>query len=209
MTHDLPGPTFRLLSKDVAYLKLSSIQSLDIPRDIQSAKGTRGLIVDIRNYPSDFVVFALGSLLIRQSTPFVFPTTPDLSNPGAFHAGPPISLTPSEPHYAGKVVILVDEVTQSSAEYTAMALRSTPNAIVIGSTTAGADGNVSTIPLPGGLRTMISGLGVFIPMERRRSVSAFTWTSKCILPSAASAPGAMRFSNQPSAKLFPSFQNRM
>lgn len=44
-----------------------------------------------------------------------------------------------------------------------MALRSTPNAIVVGSTTAGADGNVSTIPLPGGLRTMISGIGVFYP----------------------------------------------
>jgi C-terminal processing protease CtpA/Prc len=33
----------------------------------------------------------------------------------------------------------------------------------VGSTTAGADGNVSQIPLPGGLNTMISGLGVFYP----------------------------------------------
>jgi C-terminal processing protease CtpA/Prc len=38
--------------------------------------------------------------------------------------------------------------------------------IVIGSTTAGADGNVSNIPLPGGLRTMISGIGVFYPDRR-------------------------------------------
>jgi C-terminal processing protease CtpA/Prc len=63
-------------------------------------------------------------------------------------------------------VILVDEVTQSSAEYTTMAFRSSPNAFVIGSTTAGADGNVSPIPLPGGLRTMISGIGVFYPDKR-------------------------------------------
>jgi hypothetical protein len=35
--------------------------------------------------------------------------------------------------------------------------------VVIGSTTAVADGNVSTIPLPGGLRPMISGIGVFYP----------------------------------------------
>jgi C-terminal processing protease CtpA/Prc len=46
---------------------------------------------------------------------------------------------------------------------TAMALHAAPDAIVIGSTTAGADGNVSEVPLPGGLRTMISGLGVFYP----------------------------------------------
>ena len=71
--------------------------------------------------------------------------------------------TAQEPHYAGKVVILVDEVTQSSAEYHAMAFRRAPGAKVVGSTTAGADGNVSQFPLPGGLRSMVSGLGVFYP----------------------------------------------
>ena len=34
---------------------------------------------------------------------------------------------------------------------------------VFGSTTAGADGNVSTIILPGKIRTMISGIGVYYP----------------------------------------------
>ena len=47
-----------------------------------------------------------------------------------------------------------------------MALRAMPNSAVIGSTTAGADGNVSSIPLPGQLSTMISGLGVFYPDHR-------------------------------------------
>jgi C-terminal processing protease CtpA/Prc len=36
----------------------------------------------------------------------------------------------------------------------------------VGSTTAGADGNVSAIPLPGGLRSMISGIGVFYPDKK-------------------------------------------
>jgi hypothetical protein len=44
-----------------------------------------------------------------------------------------------------------------------MALRAAPNAIVVGSTTAGADGNVSRIPLPGGLEALITGIGVFYP----------------------------------------------
>ena len=44
-----------------------------------------------------------------------------------------------------------------------MALRVAPGATVIGSTTAGADGNVSEIILPGGIRTMISGIGVYYP----------------------------------------------
>ncbi len=60
-------------------------------------------------------------------------------------------------------MILVDEVTQSAAEYAAMAFRAAPGAIVAGSTTAGADGNVSSTPLPGGKEARISGLGVFYP----------------------------------------------
>ena len=41
--------------------------------------------------------------------------------------------------------------------------RIAPKAIVLGSTTAGADGNVSTIMLPGNVRTLISGNGIYYP----------------------------------------------
>jgi len=165
-THDLPGETFRLLSDDVAYLKLSSVKSAELSGDINLAKNTKGMVIDIRNYPSQFVVFTLGSLLQERATPFVRFTLADLQNPGAFHWGEPLMLTPGQPHYQGKVMILVDEVSQSQAEYTALAFRSAPNSTVIGSTTAGADGNVSAIPLPGGHQTMISGIGVFYPDKK-------------------------------------------
>ena len=164
--HDLAGDTFRMLSNDVAYLKLSSIKGADVAGYIGRASQTKGLIIDIRNYPSEFVVFALGSLLVDKPTEFVRFTIGDASNPGAFHWGPVLSLTPEQPHYKGSVVILVDEVSLSQAEYTTMAFRSALGAIVIGSTTAGADGNVSGIPLPGGFRTMISGIGVFYPDKK-------------------------------------------
>ncbi len=165
-THDLPGDTFRLLSDQVAYLKLSSVKVTDAGSYVDRSKGTRGLIIDIRNYPSEFVVFALGSLLVQQPTPFARFTAGDLGNPGAFTWSAQTTLPPLQPHYAGKVVVLVDETSLSQAEYTAMAFRAAPQAIVVGSTTAGADGNVSPIALPGGLRTAISGIGVFYPDKR-------------------------------------------
>jgi hypothetical protein len=162
-THDLPGDAFRMLSDQVAYMKLSSIKAADVSRYIDSASGTKGLIVDIRNYPSAFVVFTLGQLLVDRDTQFVDFTHCDLSNPGAFHWMQGPLLKPAAPHYTGKVVVLIDEITQSSAEYHTMAFRSSPRTTVIGSTTAGADGNVSQFSLPGGLSTMISGLGIFYP----------------------------------------------
>jgi C-terminal processing protease CtpA/Prc len=60
-------------------------------------------------------------------------------------------------------VVIVNEESQSQAEYTTMAFQSADNVTVIGSTTAGADGNVSTIALPGGISTLISGLGILYP----------------------------------------------
>lgn len=166
ITHDRPGETFQLLSAEVAYLKLSSIRAQDIASYLERASQTRGLIVDIRNYPSEFVVFALGSRLVSGRAPFARFTVASLSNPGAFTWTEPLALEPQAPTYLGKVVVLVDEVSISQAEYTAMAMRAGPRTTVVGSTTAGADGNVSAIPLPGGLRTMISGIGVFYPDRR-------------------------------------------
>jgi len=162
-THDRPGDAFQLLSDDVAYIKISTLKSADAAADIQAAARTKGLIIDLRNYPSDFPIFALGQLLVSERTPFAQFTFADITNPGVFHWAPPVMLVPQEPHYNGKVVILIDEITQSSAEYHSMAFRSVPGAIVIGSTTAGADGDVSTVLLPGNLSSYISGLGVFYP----------------------------------------------
>lgn len=164
--HDLPGSAFRRLSPAVAYLKLSSAEASQAADYIKRAAGTKGLIIDARNYPSNFMVFALGSLLVDRRTPFARFTVGDLSDPGAFHWTPPQVIEPKEPHYHGKLVILVDAVTQSQAEYTSMALRAAPGAVVVGSTTAGADGNVSRIPLPGDLFAMMSGIGVFYPDQR-------------------------------------------
>ena len=47
-----------------------------------------------------------------------------------------------------------------------MALRTAPQNQVIGSQTAGADGNVTWLSLPGGIRTLFTGLGVYYPDGR-------------------------------------------
>lgn len=71
--------------------------------------------------------------------------------------------TDNPDYYKGRIAILVNETTQSSAEYHAMAFRVAPKAKVLGSQTAGADGNISTMVLPGNIHTSISGIGVYYP----------------------------------------------
>ncbi|RQP25075.1 S41 family peptidase [Piscinibacter terrae] len=159
---DRPGPAFQVLAGDVAYLKLSAVKADDLPQQMRTAATTRGLVVDIRNYPAEFVPFALGQLLTGSRRPFVRFTHAVLAHPGMTVWSEPLELVPAQPRFAGKVAVLVDETSQSQAEYTAMALRAA-GARIFGVATAGADGNISHLVFPGGLFTAISGLGVFYP----------------------------------------------
>ncbi len=165
-TDDVPGPTFRRLSPDLAYLKLSTVKKEEVPDYLRGMAGARCLVIDIRNYPPVSMVYDLGEHLVRDSTAFVVFTWADMRNPGAFSWTDPVSLIPRKPYFDGGVAILVDEQSQSHSEFTAMAMRVHPGAVVVGSTTAGADGNVSPIALPGGLHTLITGIGVFYPDHR-------------------------------------------
>ncbi len=62
--------------------------------------------------------------------------------------------------YNGKVIILMNECTQSVLETMVMSFMDAPNATVIGTPSAGANGNKMDITLPGGIQTSISGLAV-------------------------------------------------
>ena len=155
---------FKLIDKDIAYINNGSLKRDYLPTIWKAMKDTKGLIIDIRNYPTDFPIYDLSSYLMPKRTPFVKFTNGSIENPGLFTYTSTIDAGKlNNDYYKGKVVILINEISQSSAEFHAMAYRVNPNATVIGSTTAGADGNVSQISLPGGISTMISGIGVYYP----------------------------------------------
>ncbi len=155
--------SYKLLDENIGYITLATIKDEDIPAIKDTFNKTKGIIIDIRNYPATFVPFSLGSYFVSAPSPFVKFTTGNSINPGEFVFTPPIEIQPADKTYQGKLVVLVNELTQSQAEYTSMAFRAGRNTTIIGSTTAGADGNVSSIMLPGGLQTMISGIGVYYP----------------------------------------------
>jgi C-terminal processing protease CtpA/Prc len=166
-TPDPKAPAWKMLPNNIGYLALGTIHNAELPAIMAQAKGTKGLVLDLRNYPSEFVVFTLSKYLVDKPQSFARFSQLDPKYPGFFasRAGQKVVSGPGAP-YPGKIIILVNELTQSSAEYHAMALRTAPRVTVVGSTTAGADGNVSSIQLPGNINTMISGIGVYYPDGR-------------------------------------------
>jgi len=154
---------YKFLDDHIGYITLASIKYQDIKEIKKLFTDTKGIIVDIRNYPSTYVVRSLGSFFVSKSTPFVKFSKGNPNNPGEFTFFSPLDIPEGDETYKGKLVVLVNEHTISQAEYTAMALRAGNNTVIIGSTTAGADGNVSPIYFPGGSSTNISGIGVYYP----------------------------------------------
>ncbi|RZL64750.1 MAG: peptidase S41 [Pedobacter sp.] len=153
---------YDLINNDISYVYPAKYKNTDLPAIKKLFSNAKAMVIDMRCYPSDFMPFTFGSYIKKENSPFVKFTKGDASNPGLFTFTPAIK-NGGGGEFKGNVIVIVNATSQSNAEYTTMAFQSAPNVKVLGSITAGADGNVSTIILPGGLSSWISGIGVFYP----------------------------------------------
>ncbi|MFA6248630.1 MAG: S41 family peptidase [Mucilaginibacter sp.] len=154
---------FYLLDNNIGYLYPGNYHNSDLYEIKQLFNSTKGIIIDMRCYPSDFMPYTFGAYIKTNVSAFVMPSGGSIYQPGLFTYRASITIPPANETYKGKVVVIVNEKSQSQAEFTTMAFQSSPNVTVIGSTTAGADGDVSPILLPGGIYTLISGIGIYYP----------------------------------------------
>ena len=141
----------------------------------------KALIINLRGYPK-LTAAKVSWYLNKEIKEFALYFSPDSTCPGVykydmlFYAGVMDSInwysiskegTPNPNYYKGKVVLLVDEQTQSQAEFSCMAFQTAPDVITIGSQTSGADGDAFPFMLPGGIKTFISFWGICYPDRRQ------------------------------------------
>lgn len=158
---------YRFLTPEVGYIDMARITEAKVPVIMKAFAHTKGIVVDQRNYPGEFVATYLPGFFLAQPAPFAKFTHRDPSYPGRFLWQPADTIKPVGPApYTGQVVVLVNEVSRSLAEYTAMALQAPPHGTLLGSQTAGADGNATRITLPGDLKTLMTGIGAYYPDGR-------------------------------------------
>jgi C-terminal processing protease CtpA/Prc len=158
---------FKYLTPDIGYIYPGTVKNEYLPAVMAGFMKTKGIIIDFRCYPADSLFRVLPEYLLPEPTPFSRFTSVNPTLPGLFVYDSCSKVgKKNRDCYKGKIVIIVNETTQSSAEYSTMAFRVTPGAKVLGSTTAAADGNVSKFYLPGGILTGMSGLGVYYPNGR-------------------------------------------
>ncbi len=160
----MPEKGFSNIKEDIGYIYIGKIKTNQVDSAFKSFESTRGIVIDIRNYPADFPIYEIGKYLSKEQKQFSRFSRTSFKNPGYFEFDEDIlSVGGGRNIYGGKIAILVNEASLSSAEFHTMAFRVAPRAKVIGSQTAGADGNVSTFVLPGRVNTNITGIGCYYP----------------------------------------------
>lgn len=154
---------WKLLSDSVGYVNMGFLQQHDIEVAFKKLNHTKYLIIDSRNYPN-WTIYPLADKLLEKRTVFASIAEPDYNYPGMIKWGKPmVAGKRNSDCYKGKVIFLANSNTMSQAEITIMALRHALHPVVIGTETAGAFGDVSRLPLPGGLEVYFSGLGYYYP----------------------------------------------
>ncbi|MBB3699569.1 hypothetical protein KMW28_24420 [Flammeovirga yaeyamensis] len=154
----------KFLSDDVGYINMEILSEDQIGSIFKKFKNTKAIVFDLRNYPMNDYHDSLCFHLSEKEVEFAKFSVPNMKYPGTFKISESVKIGMDNPdYYKGKKIVLCNESTQSASEFMTMFFQALPNTITVGSQTAGADGDVSEIPLPGGITALMSGIGVFYP----------------------------------------------
>lgn len=172
------------IGEDIVLFRAGNFFDKDLPleKDLIGLSGElkrkKALIFDMRKYPQSPGLFSYYIPLLLGKAPFAFARyyEADPKYPGTFllregaenymHVSKE-GIKPIGSLYSGRIVILTDENTQSMGEwFTMMLSQINVNTTIIGSQTAGADGDLKRMSLPGGYHFSFTGAGIFYPDGR-------------------------------------------
>lgn len=155
---------YKWINDSIAYFNLESVTPKNFNKNYKPIQSAAAIILDLRCYPNSHLISNLTDAFVPPGSYFAYTTYPDTRFPGLVRYCRSTSRKIGNKNYfKGRVVVLVNELTTSYAEYTAMALQANPKNITVGNSTSGADGNVTFFEFPGKVTTTFSGIGIYYP----------------------------------------------
>ena len=160
------GALADLGAPDLYYINLSGTVLGNMPAfhsalEEAATLGSKGLVVDMRGYPGiDHYEVAQRLVLTKASSPIF--RTPEFTGPE-----PPVfdessyPLSPlQDPSFSGPIALLVGHSTVSAAENFSIILVDAKRVHVIGRTSAGTNGNITGVMLPGDFGFSFTGMDI-------------------------------------------------
>ncbi|HSG68432.1 MAG TPA: S41 family peptidase, partial [Bacteroidales bacterium] len=142
------------------YVDMGRLEQGDVDDMFSELWETDAIVFDIRSYPQG-TLWIIVNYIYTGSIHIANFTVPQSDYPGTIDWHHEYIGAGTSNPYEGSIIILFDERTLSQAEYTCMGFDYHPKCIKIGSQTAGADGNVTQVYLPGQISVYFTGLGTF------------------------------------------------
>ncbi len=162
-------PIVQVLPSGYGYVDLARLQGAEVDKMFETIKNTPALIFDMRGYPNG-TAWSIAPRLTDKgnvvaalfSRPLLEATTLSQSE---YAESPSFSFSQKIPDrqgelYKGKVVMLINEDAISQAEHTCMFFEAATDVTFIGTPTAGANGDVTFMVLPGNLAVSFTGHNV-------------------------------------------------
>ncbi|TRZ72142.1 MAG: T9SS C-terminal target domain-containing protein [Bacteroidetes bacterium] len=150
-------------NNNVGYVNMGKLMTSDVGTMYNDLKNTTAIIFDLRNNAINTAA-DIANLIYPDQTDFIKYLIPDIHFPGTYSLNTiNLGYNGNTNSYQGQVIILFNEQTQSSGEYSCMILEAMPGSVKVGSQTAGTDGNVSYFYLSQEMRTGYTSLGVYYP----------------------------------------------
>ncbi|WP_157995562.1 S41 family peptidase [Peristeroidobacter soli] len=153
-------PSYAVLEQGYGYFDLTRLGPQELDRAFAAVRDTPALILDMRGYPRG-IFFELAARLATKPAVAARFERPELH---AIEFQTPIarkftqSIVPdARGAYRGKVVMLINEDAISQSEHTALFVEAATDVTFIGSPTNGANGDVTSVALPGGIDVRFSG----------------------------------------------------
>ncbi len=156
-----PAPVGELAS-GVWYVDLSRAPMAQITPVLPKLAAATGVVFDLRGYPTDAGFQILPYLITAPETDRWMHVNRIVGPFGQFAGSQDVGWDhkPATPHLGGKIVFLTDGRAISYAESVMGYVADLKLATIVGSPTAGANGNVAMFAVPSGLRLTFTGMRV-------------------------------------------------
>ena len=165
------GEVVRVLPGNVGYVDLDRLELDQVDSMFLRLASTRAIIFDMRGYPNS-TIWAIAPRLTDSARVVALIATPMAGHRSPAAAAETIAQvvepdTSGAPRYRGRIVMLTDERTMSQAEHTGLYLKAVRGATFVGGPTAGANGEITSMVLPGGITMGFTGQAVRWPDGRQ------------------------------------------
>lgn len=152
------GETVRILPGNLGYVDLTRLTVQEVDGAFEKLKETRAIVFDMRGYPQG-TAWAIAPRIntrnakigaqFRRSQVSAFSV--EEAESGFYFSQPLPDLPEGEEKYTGPTVMLIDDRAISQSEHSGLFYEAANGTKFIGTATAGANGDVTRFPVPGGI----------------------------------------------------------